>query len=68
LNILDENIPGVQRRILRSWRMRVRHIGYDLERKGLKDENIRTYLHNIPRATLFTLDEGYYDRQFSHAS
>src|SRR5215212_12025267 len=48
--------------------MRVRHIGYDLERKGLKDENIRTYLHNIPRATLFTLDEGYYDRQFCHAS
>jgi hypothetical protein len=38
MNILDEQILETQRQLLRSWRIPVRQIGYDIGRKGLKDK------------------------------
>jgi hypothetical protein len=37
MNILDENIPESQRQLLRSWRIRVRQIGYEVGRRGNSD-------------------------------
>jgi hypothetical protein len=41
MNLLDENIPVIQRHLLRSWRIPVRHIGYDAGLKGMTDEEIK---------------------------
>ncbi len=38
MNIIDEQILENQRQLLRSWRIPIRQIGYDIGRKGLKDE------------------------------
>jgi hypothetical protein len=66
MNLLDENIPDHQRQLLRSWRIPVRQIGHDVGRKGLSDEAIISLLHQLPRPTLFTRDEGFYQRELCH--
>jgi hypothetical protein len=38
MNLLDENIPESQRQLLRSWRIRVKQIGVDIGRQGMKDQ------------------------------
>ena len=40
MNILDENIPEDQRQLLRGWRIRARHIGLEVGRPGMQDEEI----------------------------
>ena len=40
MNILDENIVDSQRQRLRHWRIPVRHMGYDVGRQGMKDQEI----------------------------
>jgi hypothetical protein len=45
MNLLDENIPESQRQLLRSWRIRIRQIGDEVGRKGMKDEAIIPLLH-----------------------
>ena len=45
VNILDENIPENQRQLLRSWRMGMRQIGYEVGRQGLKDREIILVAH-----------------------
>ena len=62
MNILDENIVDEERESLRGRRIRVRHIGH----KGIQDEEIIPFLHELQRATLFTRDRGFYDRRFCH--
>jgi hypothetical protein len=37
VNVLDENIIDNQRRLLNSWRIPVRQVGYEVGRKGMKD-------------------------------
>jgi hypothetical protein len=66
MNILDENIVDEERKVLRRRRIRVRHIGHDIGRKGIQDEEIIPFLHELQRATLFTRDRGFYDRRFCH--
>jgi len=66
VNILDENIIGNQRQLLRSWRIRVRHIGYDIRQQGIKDEEIIPFLCQLRRPTLFTRDLGFYKRNLCH--
>ena len=58
MNILDENIVASQRELLKSWRIRVHHIGFDIGRKGMQDEEIVTFLHQQRRSTFFTRDLG----------
>ncbi|MGH2585252.1 MAG: DUF5615 family PIN-like protein [Dehalococcoidia bacterium] len=67
MNVLDENILDAQVQRLRRWRVRVRHIGRDLGRKGLKDDEIRPFLAQLRRITFFTRDVGYYQRRFCHS-
>jgi hypothetical protein len=66
MNLLDENVPEHQRQLLRSWRIPVRQIGQDVGRKGLSDDAIISQLHQHPRPTFFTRDEGFYRRTLCH--
>ena len=67
MNILDENVLKNQRQILQSWRISIRQIGYDVGRKGMKDDEIIPFLHSLSRPTFFTRDLGFYDRNLCHA-
>lgn len=65
--ILDENIIDSQRRLLNSWRIPVRQIGYEIGRKGMKDREIIPFLHQLNQPTLFTRDDDFYDGRLCHA-
>lgn len=67
MNILDENIIENQRKLLRSWRLAIRQIGYDVGRQGMKDEAIIPFLHQLRRPTFFTRDDDFYDRRLCHS-
>lgn len=67
MNILDENILATQRQLLRSWRIRVRQIGYDIGRKGMSDDEIISFLHRQRHPTFFTRDLGFYERDLCHS-
>ncbi len=45
MNILDENAPEDQRSLLQSWRIPIRQIGFDVGRKGMRDDEIIRFLH-----------------------
>jgi hypothetical protein len=66
MNVLDENIPDSQRQLLRSWRIRVHQIGYEIGRLGMKDEEIITLLHKLTPVTFFTRDLGFYHPRLCH--
>lgn len=58
MNILDENIIERQCQRLRTQRIRVRHIGHDIGHKGITDEEIIPFLHQLRRPTFFRVTEG----------
>jgi len=65
--LLDENIPDDQRQLLRKWRLRPRQIGQDVGRQGMKDkEQIVPFLHKLDHPTFFTLDMGFFAKDFCH--
>jgi hypothetical protein len=66
MNVLDENIPESQRLLLRKQRVRVRQIGLDIGRKGMKDREIVRLLHRVDQATFFALDSDFYNRRLCH--
>jgi len=65
--VLDENFPESQRQLLRGWRIPIRQIGYEVGRKGMKDDEVIPFLHTLSRPTFFTLDLGFYRRNLCHA-
>ena len=65
---LDQNFPQDQRQLLRSWRIRVRHFGYEIGRRGTRDEGIIPFLHDQPQSSWFTLDMGSYRPQLRHSN
>ena len=67
MNILDENVLKNQCQILQSGRISIRQIGYDMGRKGMKDDDIIPFLHSLSRPTFFTRDLSFYDRNLCHA-
>ena len=67
MNILDENIIENQRRLLKSWRINVRQIGYEVGRKGMKDSEIIPFLHQLTKPTFFTRDDDFFDRKLCHS-
>lgn len=67
MNVLDEHFPLDQREQLRQWRIRTRHIGFDLGQPGMQDEQIIVLLRRLARPTLFTRDEDFYRRRLGHA-
>jgi len=66
VNILDENILDSQRLLIKSWRIPVRQIGYDIGRKGMKDREIVSFLLQLDRPTFFTMDFDFYKRNLCH--
>ena len=66
MNILDEHVLKDQRQFLLQWRIPIRHIGYDIGRRGMKDEAIIPLLLQFQRPTFFTLDFGFYKRRLCH--
>jgi hypothetical protein len=67
VNILDENILEDQRQLLLNWRVPIRQIGYEVGRKGMKDDEIIPFLLSLHRPTFFTLDLDFYKRSLCHA-
>jgi hypothetical protein len=67
VNLLDENIPASQRRLLLSSRVRVRQIGLDVGRAGMQDDEIIAFLQHLRRPTFFTRDGDFFDRRLCHA-
>ena len=65
--ILDENIPDNQRQLLKSWRLSCRQIGFEVGRKGMKDDEIIPLLMQLHRPTFFTLDTGFFHSQLCHS-
>jgi hypothetical protein len=66
VNVLDENVLRDQRELLLSWHIRVRQIGHDFGRKGLRDEAILSLLHRTRNVTFFTRDIGFFDPKLRH--
>jgi hypothetical protein len=67
VNILDENIIDSQRHRVRQWRIAVRHLGYNMGRQGMKDQEILALLHRVRRLTFLTRDEDFYAPRLCHA-
>ena len=61
MNVLDENIVESQRLLLRSWRIRVRQIGHEVGRAGMRDEEIIAFLRRTGQVTFFTRDLRFFD-------
>ena len=66
MNLLDENILADQRQVLLNWHVPFRQIGYDIARKGIKDDNIIPFLFALRQPTFFTSDGDFYKRGFCH--
>ncbi len=66
MNILDENVLKDQRELLTIWHIPVRQIGFDISRKGIKDQEIIPLLIQQHQATFFTLDFDFYKRTLCH--
>ena len=67
MNILDENVSAIQRQLLQDWGIQVRHIGYGIGRKGMKDDKIIPFLLTLSKPTLFTEDSDFFKRDLCHA-
>jgi hypothetical protein len=66
VNVLDENFPESQRQLLRGCRVRVRQIGEDVGRKGMKDEEVIPLLLGLGHLTFFSLDADFYKPELRH--
>jgi hypothetical protein len=68
VNILDENIPKDQRQLLERWRIHIWQIGFNVGRRGMKDEDeIIPFLFKQHRPTFFTRDDDFYKPRLCHA-
>ncbi len=65
--LLDENIIDSQRLLLQSWKIHIRQIGYEIEKKGMKDPEIIPFLHKTGEITFFTRDGGFYQKDLCHS-
>jgi Domain of unknown function (DUF5615) len=66
MNVLDENFPEPEVRLLRRQGVRARKIGQDVGRAGMQDAEILSLLHRLSRPTLFTLDEDFANPRLAH--
>ena len=65
--VLDETLPDSQRRLLRSWRIRVQQIGHELGRPGMRDAEIVPFLRRLQRLMFFTRDDWFYRPTHCHS-
>ena len=68
MNILDEDINTSERQLLEKWRIRVRQIGYEVGRKGMKDHEIISFLQQRRQTTFFSNDRDYFLAHLCHAN
>lgn len=66
MNLLDENFPADQAKLLNEWRVPHRQIGCDISRYGIQDSNIIPVLHRLKRVTFFTQDEDFFKHRLCH--
>ncbi|MDE3077398.1 MAG: hypothetical protein KGJ86_18425 [Chloroflexota bacterium] len=66
MNVLDESFLQDQRRLLAGWRIRVRQVGVELGRSGMKDDEIIPLLHQLRRPTFFSRDRDFYKPALRH--
>ena len=66
MNILDENILADQRQTLLKWHVPFRQIGYEVARKGIKDDRVIPFLLALRQPTFFTTDGDFYKRDLCH--
>ena len=64
--LLDENLPGGQRLLLRNWGLHFRVVGIEVGRTGTKDENLIPVLHRLQQATFFSLDRFFFRPELLH--
>ncbi len=68
MNVLDENIILPQRQQLEDWGIRLRQIGFELGRAGMKDrDEVIPLLHTLRRPTFFTRDHDFYEADLRHS-
>lgn len=65
--VLDENFIEDERERLRAWHIPARHIGYDIGRKGIGDEEIIPFLQTLTRPTFFSEDAHFFRKRLCHA-
>ena len=66
MNILDENIVANQRELLKSWRIPIRHVGYDIRPQEIQDDALIPFLLHLRQPTFFTRDLNFYQRNLCH--
>ena len=65
--LVDENIPEDPCQLLRKWRIRIRQIGQENGRQGMKDDqHILPLLHKLDRPTFLTRDLGFFEQRWCH--
>jgi hypothetical protein len=68
VNILDEDIDIIQRKLLLARKVHFRQIGHEIGRFGMKDrDDVVPLLHSLRNPTFFTRDHGYYSINLRHA-
>ncbi len=68
MQILDENVPEDQPRVLERWHIRTRQIGRQIGRFSMKDREIVTLLRTMRRTTFFSLDRDFNSPRWCHPS
>src|SRR5438046_1358442 len=66
MNVVDENFPAEQARLLQNQNINVHKIGKELGRKGMQDDEIIALLHRLNKPTYFTLDNDFFRRRLRH--
>jgi hypothetical protein len=66
VNLLDENFPDDQRRILIRWQLPHRQVGREVAWFGALDSDLVPLLHRLRAVTFFTLDKDFFKRRLCH--
>ncbi len=68
MNVIDENIVSRQRKKSTGFGIHFKQIGFELGRRGMKDQNdVIPMLHHLARPTFFTRDRDYYKPALRHS-
>jgi len=66
VNLLDENFPENQCRLLRKWGIHVRRVGRDFAEFGADDEKLIPLLHKLKGVTFLTHDQDFFQKRLRH--
>jgi len=64
--ILDENFTRVEKFKLKKFKKSIKQIGFEIEKSGIKDNDIIPFLHKIKNPTFFTLDNDFFNTNLRH--